>query len=308
MKSARTLLVTGGNGFVGKSLQDLLVAKGADGDWALEALPDGIDIRDSSLASFLPAAPPDAVLHLAAVSHVAQSFEEPDQCFDVNFHGTWNLLRALRSSGFHGRLLYVSSGDCYGAVPEEQLPVGEDRQLHPRNPYAVSKVAAEALCYQWSQTEGLDVVIARPFNHIGPGQDRRFVIPSFCEQIARIERGKVPPVLLTGNLDVTRDFTDVNDVLDGYFALLERGRRGEAYNVASGREYLLRGVLDTLLQMSRVKAEVRAETGRHRASEQRRVVADITKIHRDTGWAPVVPFETSLESVLEYWRRKERDE
>lgn len=271
-------------------------------------MPPDADIRSPEFAEALPHPAPSAVLHLAASSNVDESFSDPQLCFDINFHGTWNLLRALRKAEFSGRLLYVSSGDCYGTLPDDALPVGEERPLRPRNPYAVSKTAAEALCYQWSQTEGVDVVVARPFNHIGPGQDQRFAIASFCHQVASIEAGKAPAILRTGNLDVTRDFTDVRDVLRAYYALLERGRTGEAYNVASGREVRLGDALDALLAMSGVDAKLEIDDRRKRSSEQRRVVADIAKIRRDVGWEPRIAFRESLGATLDYWRRKVRDE
>jgi GDP-4-dehydro-6-deoxy-D-mannose reductase len=304
-----TLLVTGHTGFVGRTLfdaqaRDEIVPPG----WRLAALPEGLDIRDPALAGLLREQAPDAVLHLAAATSVDDSFRDPDACFDVNFRGTLNVLRSLRDARFAGRLLYVSSGDCYGALPEAVLPVPETTPLRPRNPYAVSKVAAEALCYQWSQTEAMDVVIARPFNHIGPGQDERFAVASFCAQIARIGEGRAAPVVHAGNLHVSRDFSDVRDVLRAYFALLERGVRGEAYNVATGREVVLRDVLDRALALSGIDATVEVSAARQRPSEQLRVAADIGKIGRDTGWSPRIPLDRTLEETLQFWRKRVHDE
>lgn len=298
------LLVTGHSGFVGRTLFEGFGDLSDPARWHLVALPDDLDIRSPALGEAIAHSAPDAVLHLAALTSVDEAFRNPDGCFDVNFNGTLNLLRALRAGDFAGRMLYVSSGDCYGALPESVLPVPETVALRPRNPYAVSKVAAEALCYQWSQTEALDVVIARPFNHLGPGQDARFAVPSFCEQIARIAKGSAPPVIRAGNLDVTRDFTDVKDVLRAYFALLERGRTGEAYNVASGREVLLSGVIATLLEIAGVNASVESDPARQRSAEQRRVAADVSKIRRDTGWSPRIPLRATLEATFDYWKRR----
>ncbi|MHB1664732.1 MAG: GDP-mannose 4,6-dehydratase [bacterium] len=165
----------------------------------------------------------DAVIHLAAQSFVPESFKNPLETFDVNFTGTYNLFSALKEYGFHGKILYISSGDIYGLVSEDKLPITEDYPLKPRNPYAVSKVAAEALCYQWSITEDIEIVIARPFNHIGPNQSERFAVSSFAKQIAEIELGLRKPVLNTGNIDITRDFLDVRDVAGAYKLLLEKG-------------------------------------------------------------------------------------
>lgn len=297
-----TLLVTGHSGFVGRTLFDAFGDLAERSRWQLAALPEQLDVRSAELAESVARIAPDAVLHLAALTSVAESFRDPDGCFDVNFRGTLNLLRALRDAGFRGRMLYVSSGDCYGALPEASLPVAETAPLRPRNPYAVSKIAAEALCYQWTQTERFDVVIARPFNHIGPGQDTRFAVASFCEQIARIAAGVAPPQIHVGNLDVTRDLTDVRDVLRAYFALLERGRTAEAYNVASGRETPLEAVLATLLEIAGVDATIVPDPGRVRAAEQRRVVADVGKIKGDTGWAPRIALRQTLAETLDYWK------
>ena len=299
------LLITGHRGFVGRWVQRQ-VANGEAGDrrWTLATLPDGLDIRDASIASAIGGIKPDAMLHLAALSSVAESFRDPDRYFDVNFMGTLNLLRCLRDTEFGGRLIYVSTGDAYGAVPESALPVNEEQPLRPRNPYAVSKIAAEALCYPWGQTEHLDVVIARPFNHVGPGQDVRFAIAAFARQVSEVASRQTEAQIVTGNLDVTRDFTDVRDVVDAYFALIERGVRGEIYNIGSGREMCVRDVLEALLGMAGVTATITVDPTRVRADEQRRMVADVKKIERDTGWRARIPLETALRATLDDWNRR----
>jgi GDP-4-dehydro-6-deoxy-D-mannose reductase len=299
-----TLLVTGHSGFVGQALFRSPAVTAEQFHWRLAKLPDNLDIRDSTLAAAVKEISPDAILHLAAQTSVAESFRDPDTCFQINFSGTLNLLRALRAADFRGRMRYVSSGDCYGSVAESALPVNEQTPLRARNPYAVSKVAAETLCYQWSQTERIDVVIARPFNHIGPGQDTRFAIPAFCEQISRIKLMGAEPVIHVGNLDVTRDFTDVRDVLRAYFALLAQGKTGEAYNIASGHEVRLGDVLSTLVDLAGVELAVIPDPSRQRAVEQRRMVADITKVQRDTGWAPRIPLRETLTVTLDDWNRR----
>jgi GDP-4-dehydro-6-deoxy-D-mannose reductase len=270
----------------------------------LAMLPDALDVRDRALAAEVERIKPDAVLHLAALSSVVESFRDADRYFDVNFGGTLNLLRSLRTTGFGGRLLYVGTGDAYGRVEEASLPVNEERPLRPRNPYAVSKTAAEALCYQWAQTEGMDIVIARPFNHVGPGQDDRFAVAAFARQVGMIALQRAEPEIVAGDLDVTRDFTDVRDVVRAYFALIERGTRGEIYNVGSGREVVLRDVLDLLLRIGGVTARVRIDSARLRAGEQRRMVADVAKIERHTGWKARIPLDATLRATLEDWKRR----
>ena len=244
------------------------------------------------------------MLHLAGLTSVADSFKDPEGYFDVNFHGTWNLLRALRECGFNGRMLFVSSGDCYGAVDAARLPVGESEPLRPRNPYAVSKVAAESLCYQWSQGGTFDIVLARPFNHVGRGQDARFAVASFARQVALIRAGRAAPSIVTGNLDVTRDLTDVRDVVNAYSSLLESGTSGHAYNVGSGRETSMRDVLNMLVTIGGIEPEIRADPARIRADEQRRAVADVRKIRRDTGWSAATPIGVTLADIVDDWSER----
>jgi GDP-4-dehydro-6-deoxy-D-mannose reductase len=297
----RTLLVTGHTGFVGQMVDRVLQAKPGAPDWQLACLPEGFDIRSPELVRRLADSHADAVLHLAALTSVAESFQEPEYFFDVNFHGTWNLLRALRTMGFDGRLLFVSSGDCYGEVTPDELPVQETHPLRPRSPYAVSKVAAEALCQQWAQCEGLDVVLTRSFNHLGPGQDAKFAIAGFARQLALIARGAQPPRIVTGDLDITRDFTDVRDVVTAYLALLDGGQRGEPYNVGSGKETRVGDLLSEMLSIAGITAELVIDPSRVRAGEQRRAAADVRKIAQDTGWRASIPLSLTLADMLNDW-------
>ena len=294
-----TLLITGHTGFVGRVLTKEVAAR--SGRWAIVTLGDHCDVRNRDVAQRIAETKPDAVIHLAARTSVPESFRDVDGYFDVNFNGTLNLLRCLRATDFRGRFVYVGSGDCYGSIRAEDLPVREDHPLRPRNPYAVSKVAAEALCYQWAQTEGLDAVLARPFNHIGPGQDDRFVIAAFAKQIAAIRVANAAPQLVCGNLDVTRDLSDVRDVVAAYIALIERGESGQIYNVGSGRETSIRDVLERLLRLANVDVEVVVDPARVRRDEQQRVRADVAKIRSDTGWACEIPLDDTLRDILSDW-------
>ncbi|MBU2763743.1 GDP-mannose 4,6-dehydratase [Acidithiobacillus caldus] len=290
------LLLTGANGFVGRYVQAALPCV---------PLPDGLDLRDrQALSVFVAELRPNAVIHLAAQSFVPAAFENPRETFDINFTSTLNLLEALHAAEFRGRMLFVGSGDTYGQVPETDLPVREDHPLRPRNPYAVSKVAAEALCYQWSQTSGFEIVMVRPFNHIGPGQSPRFVLADFARQVMEIHLGRRVPVLQVGDIDVTRDFTDVRDVVRAYGLLLERGRNGEVYNVCSGREYRIRDLLQQLLALAGVDARIEQDPARLRRAEQRRMVASFAALERDTGWQPAIPMEQSLQDLLNDWEKK----
>jgi len=292
--------VTGGNGFVGSVLKTLVEGRGQGDVFIAPGIET--DVRDAdALEESIAQARPDYVVHLAAQSFVPDAFKDPRATFDVNFYGTLNLLTVLRANRFEGRMLFVGSGDMYGLVPEDELPVVESRALKPRNPYAVSKVAAEALCYQWTQTESMDVVMARPFNHIGPGQDTRFAIADFAQQIACMKTGDASRTLTAGDVDAARDFTDVRDIAAAYLAMLEKGRSGEAYNVCSGRSRTIRELIELLGGIAGLDVVIECDPARYRPAEQKRVCGDASKLHAHTGWAPKIAIEQTLEDTLDYW-------
>lgn len=290
------ILVTGADGFVGSYVSLWpgaipLVEQGAR-----------VDLKDlSALTRAIKKMQPNRVIHLAAQSLVPLSFHMSSETYAINFTGTLNLLTALRENKFEGRFLFVGSGDVYGQVPIEEMPIREDRPLRPRSPYAVSKVAAEALCYQWSQTEPFEVIMARPFNHIGLRQSPQFVVANFAQQISEIKLGKRRPVLEVGDINVTRDFTDVRDVVKAYKLLLDYGRCGEIYNVCSGQERSIRSILESLIEMAGVNVRIQQDQERLRPSEQQRMWGSYEKLNRDTGWAPAISFQQTLHETLAYW-------
>lgn len=298
----KTLLVTGASGFVGRTLLGMAGPGGIGGFGRILPLTDEVDLRQpAALDRALAGQSPDAVIHLAAITFVPDSIARPHETYAVNLHGTINLLEALNRRGFGGAFLYVSSGDIYGAVPAQELPITESHLPRPRNPYSASKLAAEAYCYQLSQTSPVRVFIARPFNHIGPGQSDRFAVAGFAKQIAAIRQGKQPPAIEVGNVDVTRDFSDVRDVVRAYLKLLEAGVSGEAYNVCSGVERNIGEVLRQMLALAGVDATVTRVAGKLRPNEQTRHYGSNRKLCEDTGWAPSVPFEQSLRDLLDSW-------
>jgi GDP-4-dehydro-6-deoxy-D-mannose reductase len=300
----RRLLVTGRHGFVGNSLARR-IAEAHAGSWALCNVPPTFDLCERGAASALVVTEcPDAVVHLAAQSAVQESIDDPEGTLRVNILGTLHLLQALSDSDFRGRMLYVGSGDVYGHVPDDALPVAESWMPRPRNPYAVSKLAAEALCWQWHVQRGLDVVLARPFNHIGHGQSSRFVVSSLARQIVQIVNGRQEPRIRAGNLDVTRDFTDVRDVADAYLALLVSGQSGDIYNVCSGIERSIGSLLGRLVEIAGVSASIEQEQARMRPGEQLRMRGDPSKLVRTTGWQPRIPIEASLRDALCYWEER----
>ena len=265
-------------------------------------MPDNVDLRDAAATSaMIASAAPDAVLHLAAQSWVPDALRDPAATLQINLFGTLNVLQALKKCAFRGRMIYVGTGDVYGIVPEDALPVAETRLPAPRNPYSVSKLAAEALCYQWTATEGMDIVLARPFNHIGWGQSDRFVLSDFARQIVEIRQGRRKPAVAVGDIDVTRDFTDVRDVVYAYFALFASGASGEVYNVCSGRDRSIRSLLARLAELAGVAIAIEQDQARLRKAEQRRVCGDPAKITYATGWVADTPLDESLAAMLSYW-------
>jgi len=294
------VLVTGGNGFVGGFAIAAFRARGdevfAAGRGASDMMP--LDLSDSlNLRGVIDIAQADAIVHLAAQAFVPQSIADPLETFDVNAMGTARLLEAIRGArdagGIDPRVLIISTAEVYGAQRPSAFPLKETASLHPANPYAASKVAAEAYALAAARTYGLDVMVARAFNHIGPGQDERFAVSSFAVQLARIARGG-PPELLVGELSAERDFLDVRDVVAAYLALLDRGERGEIYNVCSGSAIAIRDVLRMLVTTARVAVEIREEPARMRPSDTPRFVGDGTKLREATGWSPQIALATSL--------------
>lgn len=304
IRNVGRLLVTGASGFVGGHVAAAMRA-GRYGDQAqLIAPPAGWDVCDEkAVSALIERSKPDSVLHLAAQSFVPASFKNPRETFEINVVGTLNVLMALKKYSFSGRFVYVSSGDVYGRVPDDKLPVDEARMPEPRSPYGASKVAAEQLCLQWHRSEGLDVIIARPFNHVGPGQDAHFVLPALARQIVAIAEGRQPPIIDAGDIDTTRDFTDVRDIAAAYADILRRGRSGAIYLISSGREYRIRDLLGSMCALAGVRAQVRQDPTKFRPAEQRRMVADASLLRYETGWSPSIPMEETLAEILEDTRK-----
>jgi GDP-4-dehydro-6-deoxy-D-mannose reductase len=298
----KRLLVTGATGFVGKIIAGMADEIAQIHGWTLLAAPAAYDLLDpASLDRLLQPLQPDGVIHLAGQSFVPAALKDPERTLQVNLVGTLNLLQALKRSSFHGSFIYVSSSDVYGHVDPADLPLTENQPVRPHNPYAMSKAAAELLCGQWSRVEPWRIVIARPFNHIGPGQRSEFVVPSIARALARIRLGLDEPRLQVGDIDVTRDFLDVRDVVRAYLGLLSHGENGGIYNVCSGRETRIRDLVDHLTRLSGIAVDIVQEPARLRPSDQRQVRGDNTRLRATTGWQPCIPLEQSLGDVLAYW-------
>ena len=303
----KPLFVTGAHGFVGRWIQRLAPQIAERHGYRLLLPPADFDLLDpAQVDAQLGEHRPDAIVHLAAQSNVPQSFTDPEGTFRINLFGTLRLFEGIKRAGLAPRVAFASSGDVYGKVPEAEMPISEERIPRPRNPYAASKLAAEALCYQWSQTEGLEVMVARAFNHIGAGQSSAFVLPSFACQIAEIKARKRAAFIDVGDIDVTRDFTHVADVVEGYLTLLAKGRAGETYNIASGTGTVVRDLLGRMLALSGVEAGIRQDPARFRQAEQRVVRGGNDKI-KGLGWRPTRSIDEALRDILQDWEQRMRN-
>ncbi|HZO93378.1 MAG TPA: GDP-mannose 4,6-dehydratase [Candidatus Baltobacteraceae bacterium] len=312
------VLVTGAHGFVGRHLIAALRARGHEALAAERETRGGdadtlaLDVRDPlAVRGAFEIARPDAVAHLAAQAFVPASLDDPAGTFDVNARGTLNVLDAARAQAAGGappRVLVVGSADVYGAQPEAAQPLHESLAPAPRNPYAASKAAAEMLAVAYARAFAVDAVVARPFNHIGPGQDERFAVPAFALQLARIAAGG-PPLVRVGNLEARRDFVDVRDVCEAYVALLEgAGEAGEIYNVCSGAATAMREILRRLIEIARVPVEVREDPARMRPSDVPVSLGDPSKLRAATGWTPRVTLSAALRAVYDDARARVDEE
>jgi GDP-4-dehydro-6-deoxy-D-mannose reductase len=316
----RRVLVTGVTGFAGSHLVDYMLTRNdceifGIQRWRsplenIEHVKDRItlvecDLRDaSSTRDTLERLRPDWIFHLAAQSFVPTSWSAPTESLTTNVLGELNLFEAVRRIGLTCRIQLACSSEEYGMVYADELPIRETNPLRPLSPYAVSKVAQDMLGYQYWMSWKVDCVRTRGFNHEGPRRGPVFVASDFAKQIADIEKGRKEPVLHVGNLEAKRDFTDVRDMVRGYWLALEKCAPGEVYNLCSGKAYSIQQVLDLLLGMTKTKIEVRQDRLRLRPSDVPVLLGDRTKFSQATGWAPTIPFEQTLHDMLEFWRAR----
>jgi GDP-4-dehydro-6-deoxy-D-mannose reductase len=296
-------LVTGASGFVGhylvsalRSEGEVLHCGGPDDQFQHDYV---LDLRDiQTLRYAVEAARPTVIFHLAAQTSVPNAMRTPMETYDANIMGTARLAQAVREYGGQPppRIVFTSSAEVYGLREPSEYPLRETLDLRPSSPYGASKAAAEAVLLAEARSFGLDVVIARAFNHIGPRQDERFVVASLAAQLARIAADRAHP-LLVGNLQTARDFLDVRDVVAAYVALARDGEPGEIYNVCSGAAVTIRDVLGELIRIARVPVEVREDLQRLRAVDVPLSVGDPSKLRARTGWQPKIPLVRSLRDI-----------
>jgi len=290
------VFVTGASGFVGQRLLPRLSQAGHE---AIGADREVDVTRPQDVKRALRRHSPDAVVHLAAMSSVAASWQEPGLCYRLNFLGSRTLLRALLEVCPQARLLLIGSADQYAATRAHERPFDERTPLRPRSPYARTKAAAELLATVLAEEQGLDVVRVRAFNHTGAGQSDQSVASSFARQLAAIRLGRQAPRLRVGNLESVRDFLHVDDVLDAYLALLEPDVPADVYNVASGRGSSIQSVLEALIRISGVEPEIEIDPDRWRETDW--LVGDASRLRDATGWQPRVPLESLLRELHAHW-------
>ena len=314
------VLITGITGFTGSHLADYLLGKRDIEIYGVERwrsktenidhIKDKIkllecDVRDaSSVRKLVEDIKPDRIFHLAAQSFVPTSWHAPAETLTTNIIGELNIFEAVRQIGINPYIQIAGSSEEYGLVDEKDLPITEETPLKPLSPYAVSKVGQDLLGYQYYMSYKLNIVRTRAFNHTGPHRGEPFVCSNFAKQIAMIEKGLQEPVIYAGDLSTIRDFTDVRDTVKAYWLALEKCKPGEVYNIAMGKGYSVKEVLDILLGFTNEKIQVKQDEKRMRPSDVPILIGDCTKFKELTGWKPEIPFQKTLEDLLDYWRQK----
>ncbi len=305
------ILITGVNGFVGQHLGKELAENGSTVIGIGGALGERtqsphlakymeLDLTKPAEAHEIIFDEIDGVIHLAGLAAVGPSFDKPLQYMTTNVGIEVNLFEAALAQKAKPRFLVISSGSLYDIKAE--LPLTEESKTYPSTPYAVSKIGQEQMALYY-QNRGLESIIARPFNHIGPGQGPGFIVPDLAQQIIEIEKGNASE-LMVGNLDAKRDYTDVRDIVRAYRLLLEKGKSGEIYNVCSGTPRSGHEILEGLLASTEVKPEVKQDPSKMRPSDNPLVYGSHDKLTADTGWQPEIPLETTLSDVIADWRNR----
>ncbi len=314
------VLITGITGFVGSHLADYALTKEKVEVYGtirwrsktenIEHIKDKLHLIQcnlsdaSSVNDLIADIKPDKIFHLAAQSFVPTSWNSPAETLTTNIIGELNIFEAIRRSKINPWMQIAGSSEEYGMVYPEETPIKETNPLRPLSPYGVSKVGQDLLAYQYYMSYKLNVVRTRAFNHTGPRRGDVFVCSEFAKRIVEIEKGKKEPVILVGNLEAQRDFTDARDIVKAYWLGLGKCKPGEVYNICTGKAYRISEVLDILIGLSRVKVEVKKDPAKMRPSDVPYLGGDNTKFRDATGWKPEIPFEKTMNDLLNYWREK----
>jgi GDP-4-dehydro-6-deoxy-D-mannose reductase len=245
---------------------------------------------------------PTVILHLASFSSVALSWKEPVQSFRNNTNVFLHLIDSVRKLGMSLRILSVGSSEEYGNVQDEELPLTEEHCLMPVSPYAVARVSQEYLSRIYADGYGIDIVLTRSFNHIGPLQRDIFVVSSLAMQLVALKRsGKKRGAIVTGDVSIVRDFTDVRDVVRAYHLLMHQGRRGEVYNVCSGRGLSLKEIIEIMAGQLQLDVDITVDDRLIRPADNRKMIGSNEKIKHELGWENTIPLEQSLQDMIRYW-------
>jgi GDP-4-dehydro-6-deoxy-D-mannose reductase len=324
----KTILITGISGFVGGHYSSFLC--NTRKDWTIHGmsrskpswdfLPNTDTILDSinfhqvnlldekKTIQIIKEINPDYILHLAALSSVAESWQEPRSAFLNNTNAFLNVVESVRLTNNQCRILSVGSSEEYGIVNPKDLPLKEDCYNRPSNPYAVARVAQEDLANIYARGYGLDICCTRSFNHIGPGQQNKFVISSIAKQFAEIIIKKTAPVIVIGNGTIIRDFIDIDDVIRAYDSIFLNGRKGEIYNVCSGTGHTIVRIVQMYSEMLDVPVHIKQQNDLIRPIDNPVLFGDYEKIKEQTGWEPQVSLDKSLSKIYEYWYTKLKQE
>lgn len=314
-------LITGYSGFVARHFIDYLENRGE------ACLVKGLDIRNPDFSADLYKTvkisfekidllskeqvecaihefQPNYVLHLASYSSVAFSWKEPVQSFQNNTNIFLNLVDAIRILNIDTRILSIGSSEEYGNVSDEDLPLREDHKLDPVSPYAVARISQEYLSEVYARGYGVDIVLTRSFNHIGPMQKSIFFIPSMAKQLVELKKsGRGGGFIVTGDVSIVRDFTDIRDVVHAYDLLLEKGKRGEIYNVCSGIGHSLREIIDRMAALLDIEVNISVDQRLIRPSDNKRIIGSNEKIKQALGWKNRISLEESLKDIIQYWNK-----
>ena len=315
------VLIVGIAGFAGLHLTKFALAQGVEvygldritakhqfSDFSSSPTTYACDLLDyPSMEEILAEIRPKVIFHLAAQASVKQSQNNPSATFMTNVIGTVNLLEAARKFDIPPRIILITSSEIYGIVTPDELPLTESSPLRPVNPYAVSKVTVHYLMGQYCSNYQIPVIEARAFNHVGPGQSLGFVLPDFCSQVAALTINPSERKIKVGDLRARRDFTDVRDIVRGYWLLGKHGIPGEVYNLCQGVSISMEHLLQRVIAASAVEVEIEVDPARLRPSPMPDIIGSYEKINRLCGWEPEIPFDTSVEDTYHYWRERLND-
>lgn len=311
------VLITGVTGLIGSHLANFLINEESFSVWGLKRFrSDTKNIKDlrklkvlngdildqTSMEKIIKASRPDIIFHEAAQSYPAESWDAPKATLETNILGTLNILEAARKLKRPPKTFLACSSAEYGIT--DKAPTDENHLLRPVSPYGVSKVATEALGYQYHVNYDLPIFLGRYFIQVGPGQDERTSIQTFCQQMAMIEASKQKPIIFVGNLKPRRDFLDVRDGVRATWLLVNKGKPGEPYNICSGKAPTMHEVLDMVIKQGKKKVKVKVNPKRLRSTDEPIIQGSHKKLTQDTGWKPQVSLKETITWVLNYWRER----